>query len=113
MDKKLATVLGAVGTLACAGAAQAMTPATPAVTGAAPVQSYTDLLQPVPNATEVLAQMNASEDAAPAARIENVQWHHHHHHHHHHFVRRYRVFPPRIIMRHHHHHHHHHFRRGW
>ena len=58
------------------------------------VTSYSDLLQPIPNATEALKAHNAElmEQARNApARMERVQWyrdderrHHHHHHHHHH-----------------------------
>lgn len=82
MDKKIAGLLGAAAALSTMTAAQAA-PAQPA--SLTPASSYKDLLQPIPNA---LAALKAGEaaliQAAPAARLERVQYHHHHHHHHHH-----------------------------
>lgn len=94
MDKKVAALLGAAATLALS----------------APT-SYAELLNPIPNAVEVLKADNAAQAARvqPAAWFWNgyhYQWyeptpppyeepyyHHHHHHNYHH----------------HHHHHHHHY----
>jgi len=100
MDKKLLGVLGAASTLALIAGG----PATAATGGSEPpalqpAQSFGELLDPIPNAAEILA----AEDEKPAtdtAPIQMAQYHHHHHHHHHY---------------HHHHHHHHHWmhRRWW
>ena len=105
MDKKIAALLGAAAGLATLGSAQAATPATP--NAASDVQSYADLLTPVPNA---MAQLKA-EDAAQAPQVELAQYHHHHHHyrryrHHHHHSRWW--YRHHRYHHHHHHHHHHH-----
>lgn len=89
MDKKIAGLLGAAAALSSMASAQGA-PANPSL---APAASYKDLLQPIPNA---LAGLKAGEpalaQAAPAARLERVQYHHHHHHHHHHGI-----FPGAVI----------------
>lgn len=93
MDKKVlgvaaAALIGGVG----AAAASVMTPT-----------SYAELLQPIPNASELLRTID-SRPPIEKAQIyfgfgehhHHHNWHHHHHnwHHHHHW-------------NHHHHHHHH------
>jgi hypothetical protein len=68
-------------------------------TAALRADSYTDLLEPIPNAVALLEadnQMRAQQ--APQARIQLAQYHHHHHHSYHH---------------HHHHYHHHHSHFPW
>lgn len=97
MDKK---VLGLVGAITALGAPQAVQ-AAPAAhpTDVLKVESYADLLDPIPNAAHVLMAVDRANSSQPA-RIDNVQYHHHHHHHHHHWWRRF--------WHHHHHHHHHH-----
>jgi hypothetical protein len=101
MDKKLSGLIGTAAALAlcnaCPAAAQAQTVQPPDLT----VQSYADLLEPIPDAAALL---KAGDMARPAAAgdIQPVQYHHHHHHHH---YRRY--------YHHHHHHHHHHYRYYW
>ncbi len=106
MDKKIAGLLGAVAGLASLGSAQAAVPATPPSAAASDVQSYADLLTPVPNAVEQLKADNAARLQAPTVQLAQYYHHHDHHHHyrrterHHHHYRQ-----PR---RHHHHHHHHH-----
>jgi hypothetical protein len=82
-------------------------------------ESFAELLQPIPNASEQLrvADMQAERDAPRLVRVQYDQHHHHHHHHHHHNRRWYMrngyywynggwVLRPR--RDHHHHHHHHH-----
>ena len=79
----------------------------------APVESYADLLEPIPNAVALLQTV---DETAPAAATENVQlaqFYHHHHHHHHSFYRHHHSYYPRVVVvpryrRYHHHHHHHH-----
>lgn len=99
MDKKIAGLVAAIGALAPLGAAQAA--AGPGdVEQAMRVQSFSELLQPIPNAAALLKVVDESQ-AAPSQGAQLAQLYHHHHHHHHHYYRRWR--------RHHHHHHHHHY----
>ncbi len=80
MDKKIAGLLGAAAAITTATGAQAA-PAQPAQL-AAPA-SYRELLEPIQNASALLAADDAARaQVQPDARIEKVQWHHHHHHHH-------------------------------
>lgn len=82
MDKKVAGLLSAAATLTAVTGVQA-TPLQPSAM-AAPI-SYTDLLEPIPNAMAALKADDATRaQAEPAAKVELAQWHHHHHHHHHH-----------------------------
>ena len=117
MDKKLAGLIGAVGALASLDSAQAAT-TTVDPTELLQVQSYAELLEPLPNAMAVLEALDRAAPA-PKDRTQLAQFfeHHHHHHHHHHssYYRRYRdydapeiVVVPRYRYYHHHHHHHHH-----
>jgi hypothetical protein len=109
MDKKIAGLLGAAAALATMNGAQAAPTQPPKPTAAG---SYRDLLEPIPNAVELMK----ADDAALAERstqgdVKLAQYHHHHHHHH-----GYRRPPPRVYVRrphyHHHHHHHHHYNPG-
>ncbi|HEY3677492.1 MAG TPA: hypothetical protein VGL45_02150 [Bradyrhizobium sp.] len=114
MDKKIAGLLGAVAAVGALASAQAAPAPVPLASDPLQVNSYSDLLEPIPNAVAVLKVL---DERAPASAEGNVQlaqfYHHHHHHHHHNHWRR----GPRIgivIGRHHHHHHfyhhhHHHF----
>jgi hypothetical protein len=113
MDKKIAGLLGTMAALGTLNTVQASPAPTPS--DALKVNSYADLLEPIPNAAKVL---QALDEQAPAqqreADVKVAQYgyyHHHHHHHHHHHGFRYGpvvVVPPRGYYRHHHHHHHHH-----
>ncbi|HEY1560593.1 MAG TPA: hypothetical protein VGF71_06865 [Caulobacteraceae bacterium] len=95
MNRKTVMLMGAAAALATGPALAA--PVEPAVPAAA---TYSDLLQPIPNAVERLKIADMREDqATPAPGLIEAQYYVHHHHHHHHHRRRYR---------HHHHHHHHH-----
>jgi hypothetical protein len=91
MDKKLAGLIAAIGVLAPIGAAQAAAP-TSKVEQAMQARSFSELLQPIPNAAAVLRAVDEAQ-ADPAAEMQVAQYHHHHHHHYYH----------------HHHHHHHHW----
>jgi hypothetical protein len=106
MEKKIAGLLGAMATLGAFTTAQAAPMPSPAPTDVLRANSFTDLLEPIPNAAALLQAVDQSAPAASAD--ENIQLaQYHHHHHHHHGMRRY---GPRIIIaphRHHHHHHHH------
>jgi len=110
MDGKIGTLAG----LAALVAAPALA-SVPADTPAVPVaSSYSELLDPIPNAAERLLLADAQEQAQ-APRLIAAQFHHHHHHHHHHgrawyMQHGYYWFGGRWVLRpvHHHHHHHHH-----
>ncbi|MHB2208753.1 hypothetical protein [Methylobacterium sp. CM6257] len=112
MDKTVAGLLGAVTLLAAADPAQAAMPAPTGLNAAMQVESYADLLKPIPNAVALLKESDAAEAQAgllpnateEEATVQQAQYYYHHHHHHHH--RFYRPF-----YHHHHHHHHRFFRR--
>lgn len=115
MDKKIAGLLGAVATLGAMNAAQAAPTPTPAPTDVMRANSFADLLEPIPNAANLLQAIDESAPAQPAdpniqlAQIViGVGREHHHHHHHHHAYRNRIVVVPRYRHHHHHHHHHHH-----
>ena len=94
MEKKIAGILGAVATLGAINAAQAAPTPSPAPSDVLRANSFADLLEPIPNAAELLLAVDESAPG-PSAK-ENVQLaqifiehhHHHHHHHHHSFYRR-------------------------
>lgn len=122
MTTKTAGVLGAVTLLAGAGAAQAM-PAEPDLARVMSPVSYAELLQPIPNAAELLSASDAQAAQLPLARegegaVQDVQFYYHHHHHHHHhfrgpFFHHHHHGYYRRFYHHHHHHHHHHFYRDY
>lgn len=110
MDKTVAGLIGAVTLLAVVDPAQAAMPAPTGLKAAMQVESYADLLKPIPDAVALLKQSDEAEAKAellaPAtegeAKVQAAQYYYHHHHHHHRFFRRFY---------HHHHHHHRFFRR--
>ncbi len=109
MDKRLAGLLGAAAALTTMTVAQAATPGQQ--TEMAPVTSYRDLLDPVPNALSALKADDAKRNEAPRTEVAQVSvqlGHHHHHHHHHHHGVILRFGPHHRNYHHHHHHHHHH-----
>jgi hypothetical protein len=100
MDKKVAGMIAVMGALAPLAAAQAAAPASE-VEQAMQARSFSELLQPIPNAAAVLKAVNektADESQSDTKGEVQVAQYHHHHHHHHHWRRWY-----------HHHHHHHHY----
>jgi hypothetical protein len=116
-NKKLAGLIGAMATLGAFNTAEAAP-----ITGRAPTDilradSFADLLEPIPNA---VALLQAVDEKAPAASLdEDIKLAQYHHHHHHSQYRRYAprvvIVPPRYRRHHHHHHHHHHhsYRRNY
>src|SRR6185312_858484 len=64
MGKKIAGLLGAMATLGAFGAAQAAPNPSPAPTDVLRANSFAELLQPIPNAAEVL---QAVDESGPAA----------------------------------------------
>ncbi len=114
MDRRIVGLVGALSTLAAPETVQATPAAAPNINDVLRVQSYAELLDPIPNAVALLR----AADAAPPPETSSVQLvqyyyhHHHHHHHHHHGYWRPHYYPyynPYYHHRHHHHHHHHHY----
>ena len=108
MDKTLISLLSGASALALLGGSQASAaPAVDQVATLQPAQSFAELLDPIPNAQNVL-RAEEEKDAATASEYRPVvmaQYHHHHHHHHyyhHHYHHHY-------YHHHHHHHYHHHY----
>lgn len=95
MKTNLAALLSSTAMLFSFGAAQAAPPVNQSSVNRAEVQSYAELLEPIPNALEKLRVDDMQPP--PRARLIPARFHHHHHHHHHY---------------HHHHHHHHGFGAG-
>jgi hypothetical protein len=114
MEKKMAGLLGAVASLGVINAAEAAPMPAPAPTDVLGANSFADLLQPIPNAAELLKVVDESRPGPSAEdNVQLAQYYHHHHHHHHHsqyrqYVPRVVIVPPRYRRYHHHHHHHHH-----
>jgi hypothetical protein len=103
LDKTIISLLSGASALALLGGSQAS--AAPTVDEAnvlQPARSFAELLDPIPNAGNVLrAEIERGGDAAVAKEKPMVvaQYHHHHHHHYHHHY----------YHHHHHHHYHHHY----
>ncbi|HLW89821.1 MAG TPA: hypothetical protein VKS78_00780 [Roseiarcus sp.] len=99
MDKKLISALGAASALALltGGAAQSA-PSDADAPALKPAQSFSELLDPIPNAAATLAAVDdvAQPETAP---VQTAQYYHHHHHH--------------QYYHHHHHYHHHWMHRRW
>ena len=75
MDKKVASLIGAISAVSAMGA---MTPASAKdAAEALTPQSYAELLQPIPNAVALLS----ADDLARGREDGNVQLARHHHHH--------------------------------
>lgn len=119
MDKKIAGLLGAVAAVGTLNAAHAAP--TPDPSDVLKVNSYADLLEPIPNAARVLQALDEQAPPKPEANVQVAQYYYHHHHHHHHhgywwhhhhhhgyYGPRVYVVPRRYYYHHHHHHHHHH-----
>jgi hypothetical protein len=129
MDKTTLGIMGAITSLAAAGAVSA-TAAPANVEPVSQANSYAELLDPIPNAVERLAMVNSQVDRDGARLIEAQYYpdgqvaHHHHHHHnnyvaprenyygrpvyHRHYYRHYHRRPVVVYHQRHHHHHHHH-----
>ena len=117
MDKKVVGLVGAVTALVVPEAAQALPANSPSISEVMNVQSYAELLDPVPNARALLREADAA--AAQQPKVEKTQYYygHHHHHHHHHgyyYGGPYGGYGYGYYHHHHHHHHHHHgYYGGW
>jgi len=96
MDKKIASLVGALSTVTVAG------PAVPAV---ATPEAYANLVRPIPNARTALMLDEATRPKSEVGDILEAQYYYHHHHHHHRWWRR-RYYHHHHHHRYHHHHHH-------
>jgi hypothetical protein len=112
MEKRIAGLLGAMATLGAVNAAQSAPMPTPVPSEALKANSFAELLEPIPNATELLKAVDESQpNPSTEGNVRLAQYYYHHHHHHHHgYYRSYGgvVIVPRYRRHHHHHHHHHH-----
>ena len=100
MDKGIVGLLGAAGAVAVAGGAQAASQPV-SLEAAMRVESYADLLKPIPNALVLRQSLDEAQAANPAQpEVMTIQYYHHHHH---------RYYRRRFY---HHHHHHHYHRHG-
>jgi hypothetical protein len=99
MDKKKIGLLGAITALTplAAGAA----PAAPTLTEVMSPASYAELLQPIPNAAELLKEASVPAPE-PEASVQLAQYYGSP------YYPNYNYAPPRRRYYHHHHHHHHH-----
>jgi hypothetical protein len=82
MKKRTAALLGGTAVLMALSAAQAAVPTSQSVRPLS-ASSYAELLEPVPNALEVLKADNAAPRPAHV-QLAGYYYHHHHYHHHHH-----------------------------
>lgn len=124
MSRKITGIVGTVAAVVMCDASAAVVQAQPNPGDALRVQSYADLLTPIPNALDVLKAVDRSDETqAPRVQLADYYHHHHHHHrywrwrndepyyyhHHHHHHHNYW----RWYSHHHHHHHHHRYYRDW
>ena len=99
MDKRLAGLIGAASAMVTISGAQPATAAAePDIQNVMRVDSYADLLAPIPNARAVLEAVDAAAAKIPAtakadeafdSKVAQYFYHDHHHHHHHHHHHRY------------------------
>jgi hypothetical protein len=105
MDKTALGLVAALGAVVPLGTALASTPPD-GPQRALHATSIAELLEPVPNAVDVM-KATETERSAQAEQQQKlaqiIEFGHHHHHHHH----------RRFFFRHHHHHHHHHHHWRW
>lgn len=80
MYRKIIGLIGAITALAAPQAARALPAATPSATEVLKVQSYGDLLNPIPDALVLLRAIDA---ASAPMRVQKAQYYGDHHHHHH------------------------------
>lgn len=112
MDKTLISLLSGASALALLGGAQASAaPTVDASDVLQPARSFAELLDPIPNAENVLRAEN-DRDAAAAAEenpIVMAQYYYHHHHHYYHHHHHHHYYHHHYYHHHHHHYHHHYY----
>jgi hypothetical protein len=106
LDKTLISLLSGASALALLGGAQASAaPSVDETDVLQPARSFAELLDPIPNAENVLRAENERSIGATAAEekpVEMAQYYHHHHHHHYYHHHHHHHY-------YHHHYHHHHY----
>ena len=104
MDKTLIGLLGGASALALLSGSSAFAASPPDKTDMLqPARSFAELLDPIPNAENVLRAENERNRDATVSQDESVvvtQYYHHHHHHHYYHHHHHHYY---------HHHHHHHY----
>ena len=83
MQKKITGLLGAVAALGTLGIAQAAPAPAPDPNEVLKVNSFAELLEPIPNATALLKAVDEQPSTRSTGNIQLAQHHRHHHHHHH------------------------------
>lgn len=82
MGRRIAGVLGAMATLGAVNAAQAAPMPTQAPTEALKAKSYAELLEPIPNATELLQTLDETQPNRRSGNVQRARYYRDHHHHH-------------------------------
>jgi hypothetical protein len=106
LDKSIVALLGGASALALvSGGSAAVASPTSEATSLKPAQSFGELIDPIPNAVNVLrAEAQRAGDPGDPVRLAQLYFgyphHHHHHHHYSYWYWRHRYY--------HHHHHHNH-----
>jgi hypothetical protein len=82
MGRRIAGVLGAMATLGAVNAAQAAPMPTQAPTEALKAKSFAELLEPIPNATELLQTLDETQPDRRSDNVQRARYYQDHHHHH-------------------------------
>jgi hypothetical protein len=82
MGRRIAGFLGAMATFGAVNAAQAVPMPTQAPSEALKAKSFAELLEPIPNATELLQTLDETQPNRRSDDVRRAQYYHDHHHHH-------------------------------
>jgi hypothetical protein len=82
MGRRIAKVLGAMATLGAINAAQAAPMPTQAPNEALKAKSFAELLEPIPNATELLQTLDETQPDRRSDNVQRARYYQDHHHHH-------------------------------
>jgi hypothetical protein len=110
LDKTLISLLSGASALALLGGSQAC--AAPTVDEAnvlQPARSFAELLDPIPNAENVLRAEDERAGAEERSMVVAEYYHHHHHYHHHYYHHHHHHHDYHHHHHYHHYHHHHHY----
>jgi hypothetical protein len=109
LDKTLISLLSGASALALLGGSQASAaPAVDEVNVLQPAQSFGELLDPIPDAENLLKAENERDAAVAAEEKPLIMAQYYHHHHHHHYYHHHHHYHHHHYHHHHHHHHHYH-----
>jgi hypothetical protein len=112
LDKTFIALLGGASALALLSGSPASAASPPAeINMLQPARSFAELLDPIPNAENMLRAENERDAAAEGQPVVVAQYYHHHHHHHyhHHHYHHHHYYDHHYYHHHYHHHHHHHY----